>query len=335
MKKTLKMIACSMIFLALTGCGNNPTPSDNDKNVVTFNDKELNITVDNLYDELKTRYAMNYLINEIDETILNKEYKDTDEAADYVDNQIKIFKLYNGLADDDALLKYVQDYGYSTLDEFKDYLKTNYKRTLAQRDYAKDQITDSEIDKYYNDNVYGDVTISHILVKIDTTNDSTDEEKKEAETKAQDKIKEIYEKLDGGTTFSEVAKEYSEDTATSNNGGRIGTFNKGEMTTRFNEEFENAVLKLEKGKYTTKAISSSYGYHIIYKDEQKEKPDLATIKQTVIDNLVDEKIKEDSKIEYKAMIELRKKYGVEFNDKELNSQYDNAVNNWLYSNDNN
>ena len=333
MKKTLKIVACGLICLTLAGCNDNPTPSDNDKNIVTFNNEEMNITVDNLYDELKTRYAMNYLINEIDEMILNKEYEDSDEATDYIDNQIKIFKLYNGLADDDALLKYVQNYGYNTLDEFKDYLKTNYKRTLAQKDYAKTQITDKEIEKYYNDNVYGDVTVSHILVKVDTTNDATDDEKKEAETKAQDKIKEIYEKLDGGTSFAEVAKEYSEDSATSSNGGRIGTFNKGEMTTRFNEEFENAVLKLEKGKYTTKTVRSSYGYHIIYKDEQKEKPDLATIKQTIIDNLVDSAIKDDNKIEYKAMIDLRKKYELSFNDKELNSQYENAVNNWLYSTD--
>ena len=42
---------------------------------------------------------------------------------------------------------------------------------------------------------------------------------------------------------------------------------------------------------------------------------------------------EDSKAEYKAMIKLREKYGLEFNDENVKQQYDNAVNNWLYGKD--
>ncbi len=333
MKKLLKIIACGLVFLTITGCGNETIPSDGSKNIVSFNEKEMNITVDDLYKELKTKYAINYLINIIDEKILNNEYEDSDDVNNYAENQIKLYKqIYYG-NDENAFKEDLQSAGYSSIDEFKTYLKTNYKRTLAKNDYIKSNITKNEIEKYYNESVYGDVTVSHILIKLENSSNSTDEEKKEAENKAQEKIKEIYEKLDGGTSFAEVAKEYSEDTATSSNGGRIGTFNKGEMTTRFNEEFENAVLKLEVGKYTAKTVKSSYGYHIIYKDAQKEKPDLDTIKQTIIETLTTEKGTEDKKAEYKAMIELRKKYGLKFEDDELNTQYDNAVNNWLYSKD--
>lgn len=332
MKKIFKIMSCGLIFLTLTGCGNDASPSDGNKSIVSFNDTEMNISVDDLYKDLKTRYAMNYLINEFDEKILDKEYDDSEEAKNYVENQMKIYKLYYG-NDEAKLLSDLQNAGYSSLNEFEEVIKTNYKRTLAKKDYVKSTITDSDIEKYYKDNVYGDVTVSHILVKVDSTGDNTDDEKKDAETKAQDKIKEIYEKLDAGTNFGEVAKEYSEDTATSSNSGRIGTFNKGEMTEKFNEEFENAVLNLEVGKYTTKTIKSNYGYHIIYKDAQKDKPELETIKQTIIDTLTDEKINDDTKAEYKAMIELRKKYGLTFNDDELNTQYENAVNNWLYSED--
>ena len=330
MKKIFKIMSCGLIFLTLTGCNSETTPSDGTKSIVSFNDEEMNISVNDLYDELKNRYAMNYLIDAFDKKILDKEYDDSEETKNYVENQMKVYRLYYG-NDESKLLSDLQNAGYSSISEFEEVIKTNYKRTLAKKDYVKSTITDSDIEKYYKDNVYGDVTISHILVKIDSTGDNTDDEKKEAETKAQDKIKEIYEKLDGGTAFAEVAKEYSDDAATSNNGGRIGTFNKGEILEKFNEEFENAVLKLEVGKYTTKTIQSSYGYHIIYKDSQKEKPELNTVKQTITDALVDEKIKEDDKTEYKAMIELRKKYGLTFNDDELNTQYENAVNNWLYS----
>ena len=42
----------------------------------------------------------------------------------------------------------------------------------------------------------------------------------------------------------------------------------------------------------------------------KEKPAIETVKQTIIDNLIDDEMEEDSKAEYKAMIELRENYGL-------------------------
>ena len=333
MRKIIKIMVCGAIVLTLTGCGNSTSPSNGNESIVSFNDKSMNITVDDLYKALKDKYATNYLIETIDNKILDLEYEDSEDGKNYVENQLKIYRLYYG-NDESSLLSALQSAGYSSISEFEDVLLTNYKRTQATKDYIKDNISLDEINKYYNDNVYGDVTISHILVKVDTIGeDATEEEKKEAESKAQDKIKEIYKKLDSGTNFAEVAKEYSDDTATSKNGGRIGTFNKGEMTEKFNSEFENAVLKLEVGKYTTKTIQSSYGYHIIYKDSEKNKPELNTIKQTIIDALTKEKETDDEKVQYKALIALREKYGVKFNDEDVNSQYEIAKNNWLYSKD--
>ena len=75
-----------------------------------------------------------------------------------------------------------------------------------------------------------------------------DEEKAEASKKADEKVNEIYEKLDSGTSFAEVAKDYSEDVATKDNGGRIGTFNKGEMTEKFNSEFEDIEISVKTKK---------------------------------------------------------------------------------------
>lgn len=330
MKKGFKLMLCALFAVSVTGCGNDPTPSNGNENVITFNKEEFNITVDDLYKTLKEKYATNYLIQEMDKKILNLEYETDENANSYADNQMKIYRMmYNN--DENSLLEALQNAGYKSVDEFKEYIITNYKRDLATKDYARSQITDSEINKYYENDVYGDITISHILVSLDTSDNLTDDEKKEAETKANDKIKEIYEKLEAGKTFAEVAKEYSEDSKTASDGGRLGTFTKGEMTEKYDKEFENAVIGLEVGKYTTKAIKSTYGYHIIYKDAEKEKPKLETIKQTIIDNLIDDKMDDDSKMQYKALIELREKYGLKFNDDDIKAQYDNAVNNWLYS----
>ena len=67
---------------------------------------------------------------------------------------------------------------------------------------------------------------------------------------------------------------------------------------------------------------------------EKEKPKLEEVKGTIIDELVDKLIEEDTKAEYKAMIKLREDYGLTFNDDEISSQYENAKNNWLYGKDN-
>ncbi len=331
MKKGIKIMAYVAIAVMLTGCGkDNPKPTDGSESVVSLSKEEFKITADDLYSTLKERYATNYIIQEIDNKILDTEYKTDDTATKYVDNQIKIYKMmYEN--DDNKLLEALQSAGYKDLQEFKDTILLNYKRELATKDYVRENISEDKIKKYYETKVYGDMTISHILVKLDVTDDMSDEEKSEAEKKATEKINSIYEKLNGETSFSEVAKEYSDDAATSKNGGRIGTFNKEEMSKQFNEEFEDAAMALKVGEFTKKTVKSSYGYHIIFKDEEKEKPAMDLVKQTILDNLIDDELAADTKAQYKALIKLREDYGLEFNDESVKQQYDNAVNNWLYS----
>ena len=332
MKKTIKIVACVAFAFALTGCKNKTTPSSGKDSVVSLSKTEFKITVDDLYQTLKDKYATNYIIQEIDKAILDEKYKTDDEAKEYVENQMKIYKMmYNN--SDDELLEALQNAGYKSLDEFEETILLSYKKKEASKDYVKKSISDDEIKKYYDENVYGEITVSHILINVENTDSMTDKEKEEASKKIDDKIKEIYKKLDDGTSFAEVAKEFSDDAATKNDGGKIGTFTKGEMTEKFNNEFEEAAMNLKVGNYTKKTVKSSYGYHIIYKDEEKEKPTLEESKQTVIDKLVDNALESDSKAEYKAMIELRDEYGLEFNDDTVKSQYDNAVNNWLYGKD--
>ena len=334
MKKIFKIMSCALLAMTITGCGNDPKPTNANETVVSFSKGDFKINVDDLYETLKERYATNYIIQQIDNEILNKEYESDSDTDAYVENQLKILKLYYENSDS-KLEEALQNAGYKSINEYKNIIATNYKRELAAKDYVKKDISEDEIKKYYDNNVYGEITVSHILVKVESDENLTDEEKKEAEKKADDKIKEIYEKLESGKSFTEIAKEYSDDTATTSDGGKIGTFTKDEMTKKFNQEFEDAAMSLKVGEYTKKAVKSSYGYHIIYKDAEKEKPTYEEAKENVVNTLVDEKIKEDTKAEYKALIELREKYGLTFNDDEIKSQYETAVNNWLYGKDSN
>ena len=330
MKKIFRVLICSFLVLSLTGCGNKETsPSNGENSVISLSKNSFKITANDLYDTLKEKYATSYLIQEIDKAILDDKYATDDEANDYVANQIKMYQMMYGNSEQ-QLVEALQNAGYKDLNEFKNNILLNYKRELATKDYEKSNISDKDIQKYYDDNVYGEITIRHILIDLDINDSMTDEEKSEAEEKANKKINEIYEKLNAGTKFDDVAKEYSDDKATASDGGLVGTFDKKQMIDKFNSEFEEAVANLKVGSYNKKAVKSSYGYHIVYKDAQKDKPTLETVRDEIIDTLVKDAIDNDSKAQYKALIELRDNYGLTFNDDEIKKQYDNAVNNWLY-----
>ena len=325
MKKIVYGFLCSLMILNITGCKDVPKLKTGEDAVVSFDNEKLDISVDELYNSLKERYGVDFLVELIDEKILDQIYERDEIAEKYLDNQVETYESYYG--DEEGLLRALQNAGYQTIDQFKDTLVLDYKRERALKDYVRKNITEKEINEYFEKEIFGDITASHILISLDDESAMTSDEKRTEEEIALDTIDEILKKLEEGGDFHELAKEYSKDEANASNGGRLEAFNKGEME----EEFEKAAMELEVGKYTTKAVKTQYGYHLIYKESQKEKPKLEEVKETILDNLVDEKIEEDDKLQYKALIELRKEYGIVINDEELNMYYDNAVNNWLYS----
>jgi protein-export membrane protein SecD len=68
-----------------------------------------------------------------------------------------------------------------------------------------------------------------------------------------------------GADFSALAKQYSDDPGSKDNGGDLGYFGKGMMV----KEFEDAVWKLKVGQTTTSLVKTQYGYHIIKKTGDK------------------------------------------------------------------
>ena len=329
-KKMIKTLSLVLVLILLVGCGKeNPKLKDGSEIVVSFNNEKYNISADELYTRLKQDYGTSYIVEMMDNEILNDAYPTSEAIIAYADSQIELYKqVYGG---ESELLSQLQNYGYSSIDDFKERsIILNYKRELATKDYVAKNLSEDEIKEYYDNNIIGDITASHILVKVTTDSSQTDEEKKEAEEVAKTKIKEIYTKLEAGEDFHDLAKEYSDDTSNAGNGGRLGTFTYGEMEA----SFEKGARELKVGEYNKEAVKTSYGYHIILKEDEKEKPTLETVKQYITDKLVSSKIQADSKLQNKALVELRKENGLTINDEDLNSRYDNAVNNWLYGSSN-
>jgi foldase protein PrsA len=318
MKKKI-LIICSILLL-MSGCGNVKLEYSNDA-IVTFNKGE-EITADDLYKVLKENYGSSYLVNMIDEFLLDKEIKRTTEETKYVNEVIESVKnsatQYNM-----EFLDYIKSYyGISTEDDFEDYIRLNYRRSAYGLVYAKEQVTDKQIDEYYEKYTVGDIEARHILITPNTTSTMTTEEKNAAEAKALETAKNIITKLNEGAKFESLAKEFSEDDSNKNNGGYLGFFNRGKMLA----EFENAAVALKVGEYSKEPVKTSYGYHIIYKISQKDKPTLKDAKATIIETIAKEALTSDQTLYSKAIVALREKYGMDIKDATLKNGYENIIN---------
>lgn len=320
MKK--KLICILAVLLLVTSCGKVPKLENGDEAVVTMKDGD--ISVEKLYSEMKEKYALDMLITKIDTAILNNVYKTDDEEKNYIDKQLETIKYYYETyykSQYKSFQEYLTQNGVESEDELKENIRLTYKRNKAVKDYVKSIITDKEIEKYYDEEIFGDISASHILIKPEYDKNASDEEKKEAEKKALKEAKEVIAKLKKGEDFAELAKEYSDDSSNSKSGGKLADFNHGQMV----EAFEDAAKELKVGSYTTTPVKTEFGYHIILKTAQKDKPALKEVKDDIISDLTDEKLKDDSTLEVTALVELRKKHKVEIQDKDIKKLYEAYV----------
>lgn len=326
MKNLKKLLICLVaVLLLVTSCGKVAKLENGQEAVVTIKEGE-DISVDELYNKMKEQYALSVLLDMIDTQLLEKLYPTDDEETSFIDSQVAEFKYYYETyystqysSFNEFLYKF---YGVETEEELKEIFSLTYKREKATDDYAKTLIKDEEIEEYYEENIIGEMQASHILIKADYKDGDDEETIEEAKKEAKKKAEELIDKLNDADEdevaelFAELAKEHSED-GSSEDGGDLGWFNKGDMV----EAFESATIKLEVNEYTKEPVESEYGYHIILKTGEKEKESLEDAKDEIIKTLVEELIEEDSNIQYKALIALRKDHGIEIQDTELKKQY--------------
>ena len=148
-KKIQKVVALSLASMTLlSGCGAKtiPTLENGDQAVVTFNEN-AKISVTDFYNQMKDKYGTEVILNMIDKMVLEKKYADSiEEAHKNADSVMSQLETSYG----DKLLSAIQTYtGYKTLDEYKDYVYLSYLQNKAAEDYAKDNISEKDIKKYY------------------------------------------------------------------------------------------------------------------------------------------------------------------------------------------
>lgn len=80
-----------------------------------------------------------------------------------------------------------------------------------------------------------------------------------------DEAKAIIEKLNKGEKFEDLAKQ-SKDPGSKDRGGELGWASPSSYVKPFSE----AMVKLEKGKFTETPVKSDFGYHVIMLDDTRE-----------------------------------------------------------------
>ncbi|EMG28093.1 hypothetical protein X560_2222 [Listeria fleischmannii 1991] len=276
-KKMALGIVSALAVVGLTACGNGG-------DVVKTDDG--NVTKDELYEAMKDKYGAQTVQQLTFEKVLEDKYKVSDKE---INAEVKKYKDQYG----DQFSSVLAQSGL-TEESFKENIKYNMLVTKATEANTK---TDDKTLKEYYKTWKPDITVSHILVGDEKT------------------AKEIEAKLKDGAKFSDLAKQYSTDTATKENGGKLDAFGPGKM----DPAFEKAAYALKNKGDISAPVKSQYGYHIIQMDEPASKTtfekDKAKVKEAYLASQVNQENMQ------KALKKVYKDAGIKVEDKDLKDAF--------------
>lgn len=231
--------------------------------VYTLNDEDY--LADDLYTDLYDSIGTSAAYYKWTQAVINAAY-DTDENITTVaNNYYSYISAYNDSSTIDSALK---QSGYENgADDLMQYCIDMAKSNQIYKDFYT-----ANFDTYVpqiKEN-YTPKKIYHILVKVATVNEETDDDGNtthvaEPTDEEKTKLEEVQTALESGEDFKEVAKQYSEDTS-GEDGGLLGIYTSDSVSSTFVSEFADAVGELNYGE-TSDVITSEYGYHIIYVEE--------------------------------------------------------------------
>lgn len=271
-KKILAACALSVFVFSSIGCEMIEKTPEAIKNTVLAKVGDIKITrgdVDEIADPYLQQYGTDYdtnpemadAVKELRTQAINMlveqklMYKKAEELGilptqEEVENETKTYieELKESLGGEEAFNSALEN-AEMTLEEYTEKLNESMENNLiyekvTQEIFKDIASTDEEIETYYNEHLdsYKSATVSHILISDEA------------------KAKEVRERAANGEDFATLAKEFSEDTGTKENGGSLGTTTYD--TTQYVQEFTDAFKALGEGEIS-EPVKSTYGYHII------------------------------------------------------------------------
>lgn len=324
-------MAIIMTVGLITGCGKEL--KEGEKVVAKVSDYK--VTADDLYNEMKDKYAVRILIDKIDHELMDTKFKTDDNETKNIDDQIEqLKKSYNTKNDDEFNGIIKQIYGLDNEDQLRDMLSLQYKRNLAIKDYVANKVvTSEEVNEYYENKIIGEVEVKHILISPNSKEEDSEDTKEQKENEAKEKAESIIKKLDKGENFDTLAKKYSDDKATASNGGKIEKFS---STDNLENSIIQAVASLKTGKYTKEPVKTSYGYEIILKVSEKDKKSKEDAEKDIRNTIAEDKINQDNSTSsyYKRLKDFRESSGLKFSDSSIEKLYNKYMDSLINNNNN-
>lgn len=264
-KGALALSAALLIVTAATGCGKSPVVATYKDGEIT--EKQLN-TYMNTLKFVQPSYAQILDIPEFKEQIL-KQYigtkilyaraddKAKKDAAPQVDEQMK--GLETALKQPEVKNN-MKDLGIS-----EDDVKQYFDETFTIVKDAQNKVTDEQMKAFYDKSPadFSTITLRHILIGTTDPNTGAETRKKEDALK---RAKEVQDKLKTGD-FAALAKEYSDDTGSKENGGQY----KDQKAYKWVDEFKKAATTLALNTISD-PIETQFGYHVMKVESRTETP---------------------------------------------------------------
>ena len=211
--------------------------------------------------ELLEEFNKTKLEEVINNTLLQQAAADSNveltekEKNEMFNKQVAQIKQQNNLTDE-QFVSALNKQGIESIEQYKKMFLENenllIQKFIEEKVLADLEVSDEEAKEFYNNNTQrykqGErVEASHILVE------------------SKDKADELYNQLQNGASFADLAKNNSIDNRSAENGGKLGFIEKGQ----FIEKFEEVAFNLEVGTIS-EPVETEYGYHIIKVSDKKE-----------------------------------------------------------------
>ena len=185
-------------------------------------------------------------------------------AADEVDRMVDQIKRENNL-DDKQLADALAGQNMSMASYRQDVKRQILRyRVLQMAVGSKTQISDREIEAYYERHMKAsdaEVRASHIFVAIPADADTG------TLLERQQLAESLRKRAEAGENFAELAKKYSEDAATRDEGGDLGFFGKDLLP----KPIEEVVFTMKVGEVRG-PVRADKGFHVIKLADRREKP---------------------------------------------------------------
>lgn len=292
----------------LTGCGNSKTVKEDGKYVVASlskDKKEKNIFADDIFKDItSTNSGKSAYFEAVLQQLMDDKFPvDNDMKIDAIRTVDQIQAYYEQQYGENAeqqLKTILASSGYASLDDYREAMIKAYQKSNFLLDYVENNF-DKVFDDYYTQASPREASIIKVAM-TDVENPT------EAEST---KLNEVNALITSSKSFGDIAKDYSDDSATKMNKGGIGVV---DSTTgvgnTYGSDVQTKILALNPGE-VSEAIKGTGGYYFVTVTSTDKKAIKKSLKKDLsIDSPL---ISYDMYLPYIAY----QSYDVKYNDKDV------------------